>query len=80
MGWGGACSRSCELAEVLDATLMMGWGGVGLGGVGWGMLTKLQNVAMEIHPHSQKLGESHGVQTARDVTKRCRQLRKPELV
>ena len=31
MGWGGACWRSCELAEVLDATLMMGWG--------WGMLT-----------------------------------------
>ena len=34
VGWGGACWRSCELAEVLDATLMMGWGGVG-----WGMLT-----------------------------------------
>ena len=33
---------------------MMGWGGVG-------------HVAMEIHPHVQKLGESHGVQTARDV-------------
>ena len=31
---GGACLRSCELAEVLDATLMMGWGGVG-----WGMFT-----------------------------------------
>ena len=30
----------------------------------------LQNVAMEIHPHVQKLGESHGVQTARDVKKR----------
>ena len=27
--WGGACLRSCELAEGLDATLMMGWGGVG---------------------------------------------------
>ena len=36
MGWGGACQRSCELAEVLDATLMMGWGGVGWGGEGWG--------------------------------------------
>ena len=27
----------------------------------------LQNVAMEIHPHVQTLGESHGDQTARDV-------------
>ena len=27
------------VVEVLDATLMMGWGGVGWGGVGWGMLT-----------------------------------------
>ena len=26
-------------SDVLDATLMMGWGGVGWGGVGWGMLT-----------------------------------------
>ena len=46
-----------------------------------GLDSLLQNVAMEIHPHVQKLGESHGVQTARDVKKkRCRQLRKPELV
>ena len=34
VGWGGECLRSCELAEVLDATLMMGWGGVV-----WGMFT-----------------------------------------
>ena len=77
-------------SEVLDATLMMGWGGMGWGiltfvwtcwgswcyaddGVGWGMLTfawldsLLQDVAMEIHPHVPKLGESHGFQTARDV-------------
>ena len=32
MGWAAACQRSCELAEVLDATLMIGWGGVGWGG------------------------------------------------
>ena len=48
VGWGGACYSLCELAEVLDATLMMGWGGVR-----FLML--------------QKLGESHGFQTARDV-------------
>ena len=32
-----------------------------------GLDSLLQDVAMEIHPHVQKLGESHGVQTARDV-------------
>ena len=34
-----------------------------------GLDSLLQNVAMEIYPHVQKLGESHGVQTARDVKK-----------
>ena len=45
-----------------------------------GLDSLLQNVAMEIYPHVQKLGESHGVQTARDVKKRCRLLRRLELV
>ena len=50
---------------------MMGWGGVGHANVRVNLLrffdSLLQDVAMEIHPHVQKLGESHGVKTARDV-------------
>ena len=34
-----------------------------------GLDSLLQNVAMEIHPQVQKLSESNGVQTARDVKK-----------
>ena len=45
-----------------------------------GLDSLLQNVAMEIHPHVQKLSESNGVQTARDVKKGCRLLRRLELV
>ena len=32
LGWGGACSHSCEVAHAVDITLRV-WGGVG---VGWG--------------------------------------------
>ena len=45
-----------------------------------GLDSLLQNVAMEIHPHVQKLSESNGVQTARDIKKGCRLLRRLELV
>ena len=32
-GWGGVCQRSLALANQVDATLGMGWGGDGVGSV-----------------------------------------------
>ena len=66
-------SRNASFSSQRFLMLRWWWGGVG-----WGMLTFVwtcwgswcyadDGVGMEIYPHVQKLGESHGVQTARDV-------------